>query len=51
MSASGIGAIGFSFLYKYALNPFKPNGFFHSYYLEMSILHFRGVRLIFTSLA
>ena len=22
-------------------------GFFHSYYLEKSILHFRGVRLIF----
>ena len=33
------------------LNPFKPNGFFHSYYLEKSILHFRGVRLIFSSLA
>ena len=31
--------------------PFKPNGFFHSYYLEKSILHFRGVRLIFSSLA
>ena len=34
-----------------AINPFKPNGFFHSYYLEKSILHFRGVRLIFSSLA
>ena len=33
------------------INPFKPNGFFHSYYLEKSILHFRGVRLIFSSLA
>ena len=32
-------------------NPFKPNGFFHSYYLEKSILHLRGVRLIFSSLA
>ena len=32
------------------INPFKPNGFFHSYYLEKSILHFRGVRLIFSSL-
>ena len=28
-------------------NPYKPNGFSHSYYLEESILHFRGVRLIF----
>ena len=28
-------------------NPFKPNGLFHSYFLEKSILHFRGVRLIF----
>ena len=33
------------------INPFKPNGFFHSYYSEKSILHFRGVRLIFSSLA
>ena len=33
------------------LNPFKPNGFFHSYYLEKSILHFRGGRLIFSSLS
>ena len=33
------------------LNPFKHNGFFHSYYLEKSILHFRGVRLFFSSLA
>ena len=33
------------------LNPYKPNGFFHYYYLEKSILHFRGVRLIFSSLA
>ena len=32
-------------------NPFKPNGFFHPYYSEESILHFRGVRLIFSSLA
>ena len=31
------------------INPFKPNGFFHSYYLEKSILHFRGVRLIVSS--
>ena len=31
-------------------NPFKPNGFFHSY-LGKSILHFRGVRLMFSSLA
>ena len=30
-------------------NPFKPNGFFHSYYLKKSILHFRGIRLIFFS--
>ena len=29
------------------LNPFKLNGFFHPYYSEESILHFRGVRLIF----
>ena len=36
---------------KTATNPFKLNGFFHSYYLEKSILHFRGVRLIFSSLA
>ena len=28
------------------VNPFKFNGFFHSYYLEKSILHFRGVRLV-----
>ena len=33
------------------INPFKPTGFFHSYYLEKSILHFRGVRLIFSSSA
>ena len=33
------------------INPFKPNGFFHSYYLEKTILHFRGVRLTFSSLA
>ena len=33
------------------INPFKSNGFFHSYYLEKSILHFSGVRLIFSSLA
>ena len=32
-------------------NPVKPNGLFHYYYLEKSILHFRGVRLIFSSLA
>ena len=32
-------------------NPFKTNGFFHSYYLEKCILHFRGVRLMFSSLA
>ena len=31
----------------FVFNPFKPNGFFQSYYLEGSILHFRGVRLIF----
>ena len=37
--------------YKETLNPFKLNGFFHSYYLEKSILYFRGVRLIFSSLA
>ena len=24
-------------------NPFKPNEFFHPYYLEERILHFRGV--------
>ena len=41
---------GFSLLGT-VFNPFKPNGFFHSYYLEKSILHFRGVRLIFSSLA
>ena len=29
------------------INPFKPTGFFHPYYLEESILHFRGVSLIF----
>ena len=33
------------------VNPFKPNGFFQPYYLEESILHFRDVRLIFSSLA
>ena len=32
------------------VNPLKPNGFLHSYYLEKSILYFRGVRLIFSSL-
>ena len=31
----------------WSINPFKPIGFFHSYYLKKSILHFRGVRLIF----
>ena len=31
------------------INPFKPNGFFHPYYLEESILHLRVVRLIFSS--
>ena len=33
------------------LNPFKPDEFFHSYYFEKSIVHLRGVRLIFSSLA
>ena len=28
-------------------NPFKPNEFVRSYYLEKSILHFMGVRLTF----
>ena len=32
------------------LNRFKPNRFFHPYYLEESIFHFRSVRLIFFSL-
>ena len=36
---------------EHIINPFKPNGFFHSYYLEKSIVHFRCVRLIFSSLA
>ena len=31
------------------LNPFKPKGFFHPYYLEESILHFKDVRLILSS--
>ena len=36
----------------FTINPFKPpNGFLHPYYSEESILHFRGVRLIFSSLA
>ena len=36
---------------KCCFNPFKPNGFFHPYYSEESILNFRDVRLIFSSLA
>ena len=37
----------------FLINSFKPNGFFHSYHLEKSILEvrFRGVRLLFSSLA
>ena len=33
-------------VYPFTFNPFKPNGFFHPYYLDESILHFKGVRLI-----
>ena len=33
-----------------SVNPFKPNGFFHPYYLDEDepILYFRGVKLIFS---
>ena len=40
--------VGYGLLF---VNPLKPNGFFHPYYSEESILHFRGIRLIISSLA
>ena len=32
------------------MNPFRPNGFFHSIILDKSILPFRDVRLIISQL-
>ena len=31
-------------------NPFKPNGFFHPYHVDGSILPFKSVRLILSQL-